>query len=221
MEVYTVTCEWCGAVSQKILRPKDRGKRFCDRSCSAKWRMSRPGYAKSLATPKLRETSRANMKNLRERPDVKAKLAAHLSGPRNPVKDPANRIKAQTVLRERGYSMLNGGNGRGLTTAQSLLRQRLGWAAEFTVPTKVPRGRGYPTAYKLDLADPVLRIGIELDGHSHCSAAAKEKDAKKTAFLESIGWTILRFRNQEVTKDVEAVAAVVLSITSRLRAAIT
>jgi hypothetical protein len=201
-------------VSQKILRAKDRGKRFCDRSCSAKWRMSRPGYAKSLATPKLRETSRANMKKLLERPDVQAKLAAYLSGPSNPVRDPANRIKAQTVLRERGYSMLNGGNGRGLTAAQSLLQQRLGWAAEFAVPTKQPRGSGYPTAYKLDLADPVLRIGIELDGHSHCSARAKEKDAKKTALLESLGWTVLRFQNSEVIANLDSVVARVVASTT-------
>ncbi len=214
MEIFTVTCEWCGVVSQKILRAKDRGKRFCDRSCSAKSRMSRPGYAKSLATPKLRETSRENMKKLRERPDVQAKLAAHLAGPGNPVRDPANRIKAHAILRERGYSMLNGGNGRGLTAAQSLLQQRLGWAAEFVVPTQVPRGRGYPTAYKLDLADPVLRIGIELDGHSHCSAAVKEKDAKKTALLESLGWTVLRFQNSEVIADLDSVIARVVASTT-------
>lgn len=217
MEVYTVTCEWCGAVSQKILRPKDRGKRFCDRSCSAKWRMSRPEYAKSLATPKLRETSRASMKRLRERPDVQAKLAAHLAGPGNPIKNPANRIKAQRVLRERGYTMLNGGNGRGLTVPQALLQQRLRWAAEVAIPTNQPRGSGYPTAYKLDLADPVLRIGIELDGHSHYSAAARQRDAKKTAFLESLGWTILRFQNSEVIADTDAivkrVAKVVASTT--------
>jgi len=46
-----------------------------------------------------------------------------------------------------------------------------------------------------------LKIGIEVDGQSHNSAKAKERDSKKDRKLEELGWHILRFRNEEVLEN--------------------
>jgi len=71
------------------------------------------------------------------------------------------------------------------------------------VATHMGRGNGYPTHYKLDLADPEIMLGIEVDGSSHGLLSRQEQDRKKTAFLEALGWTILRFPNRQVLEGVE------------------
>lgn len=90
-----------------------------------------------------------------------------------------------------------GGNGRGLTEPQRLLSQKLGpdWITEFVVPTRIPRGEGYPTHYKIDLANPAQMIAIEVDGGSHCSLKVRERDARKAEFLRSKGWSVFRVSN--------------------------
>lgn len=64
----------------------------------------------------------------------------------------------------------------------------------------VPLGRipGYPTHYKLDLANPARMITIELDGPSHNAVKRKEADRRKTEKLSSLGWTVLRFWNKDI-----------------------
>ena len=209
MATYTVTCEWCGKTSEKRISGGQRS-RFCDKACSARWRMSRPGYAKSLASEKSRETARANMNKLRSRLDVQRKLRAHLLGPGNPLRDPKVRRKSEIALRERGYSMLSGGNGRGLTIPQQLLSQRLAWPTEYVVKTRMPRSSGYPSCYKLDLAEPTLMIGVELDGESHKTKRVFALDRKKADFLRKRGWVILRFENWQVLEDISAVVAEIM-----------
>jgi very-short-patch-repair endonuclease len=86
------------------------------------------------------------------------------------------------------------------------------------VKTGVPRGMGYPTHYKIDLGDGSTRLAIEVDGGSHFSLAAKERDRKKENFLRGRGWTVLRFSNAEVMGRLEACAQTVSSTISRLRA---
>ena len=42
---------------------------------------------------------------------------------------------------------------------------------------------------------------IELDGSGHYEPEKKEKDIKRTQYLESLGLTVLRFTNLEVQKS--------------------
>jgi hypothetical protein len=70
-----------------------------------------------------------------------------------------------------------------------------GWTPEFAISLG-PRTLGYPTHYKLDLANAELRVGIEVDGFSHNSR--RDLDQKKDAKLASLKWTVLRFSNQEI-----------------------
>ena len=50
-----------------------------------------------------------------------------------------------------------------------------------------------------------LMLVIELDGLSHGFDGAAEKDTLKEQYLESIGITVLRFRDNEVMADIKNV----------------
>ena len=59
--------------------------------------------------------------------------------------------------------------------------------------------------YVLDFAERRLKLAIEIDGPSHFADGAAEKDAARTAYLESKGWTVIRFTNADVVEDINAV----------------
>ena len=56
----------------------------------------------------------------------------------------------------------------------------------------------------IDFACLSEKLAVEIDGgyHDHQSA----KDAARTTFLKHWGWNVVRFTNEEVTQDIEAVA---------------
>jgi very-short-patch-repair endonuclease len=54
-----------------------------------------------------------------------------------------------------------------------------------------------------DFACVAARLVIELDGSQHADAAAA--DARRTAFLEAEGWTVIRFWNARVMTDMDNV----------------
>jgi hypothetical protein len=92
-----------------------------------------------------------------------------------------------------------GGNGRPLPKPQRILWKALGrdWKAEFAISLG-PRKIGYPTCYKMDIANSKLKVCIEVDGAGHNSPKARQRDNKKDKAVTSLGWTVLRFSNQEI-----------------------
>lgn len=138
------------------------------------------------------------------------KMRAYLQSQANPFHDLAVRQKSIEANARRGYRHLNGGNGRGPTAAQQTLHDLTGWPMEATVSTG-QRGGGLPTHYKLDLSHPVAKIAVEVDGQSHKSKATREADGRKTAFLESRDWVVMRFKNEEVEADAEMLAQKMLN----------
>lgn len=67
--------------------------------------------------------------------------------------------------------------------------------------------------YILDFAVVKLKLVIELDGATHSTADERKNDARRTAFLEAKGWTVLRFWNAEVYDNLDGVLT---SIAARL-----
>ncbi|TGQ51792.1 endonuclease domain-containing protein [Mesorhizobium sp. M1C.F.Ca.ET.193.01.1.1] len=59
--------------------------------------------------------------------------------------------------------------------------------------------------YIVDLACPNKKLIVELDGSQHARAEASASDAARTAKLEALGWTILRFWNDDVIRDIDNV----------------
>jgi hypothetical protein len=122
----------------------------------------------------------------------------------NPTTDPAVREKISRRLKAMGHGpSVRGGNGRGLTVPQSKMLAVLGspWVAEYAISLG-KRKPGYPTCYKVDLANVERRIAIEADGNCHYSR--KALDEKKGAMLRSLGWTVLRFWNQDITNWIDS-----------------
>jgi hypothetical protein len=100
-----------------------------------------------------------------------------------------------------------GGNGRGATVPQKVLLDALGddWTEEYAIPTYMSKGMGYPTCYKVDIANPIRRIAVEVDGGSHNSPARRAQDAKKDALLVAHGWRVYRVPNMRAMKDTDTV----------------
>ena len=60
--------------------------------------------------------------------------------------------------------------------------------------------------YIVDFASHSAKLVVELDGDSHGSDKAIRSDEIRDAYLRSRGYRVLRFSNQEVHENLEAVA---------------
>lgn len=135
---------------------------------------------------------------------------------KNPMRNPESKAKMKTTLRAMQWKPpVQGGNGKPPSVPQMLLASALGWQMEVAVPTRQPRGSGYPTSYKLDIGNRDLRVGVEVDGASHCSLERQAQDRKKEDLLRSLGWKVLRFTNKDVTRNLSACVREVLSSISK------
>ena len=57
--------------------------------------------------------------------------------------------------------------------------------------------------YIVDFVCLEARLIVEADGGQHLEQA--ESDSERTAFLESLGYTVIRFWNHEILKDTQTV----------------
>jgi len=57
--------------------------------------------------------------------------------------------------------------------------------------------------YIVDFCSPKMKLVVELDGSQH--AEQKEYDAQRTEFLETQGYHVIRFWNNEVMKNIDGV----------------
>ena len=134
------------------------------------------------------------------------------------------REKLSNTLKEMCWKpKVRGGNGKDTPIpAQNLFdalteQVELACALELAVPTRQKRHSGYPTCYKLDMAIPAVKLGIEVDGYSHSAIARKEQDKKKDLFLSTLGWKVLRFSNKEVLNGLPQCVETITSTILRLR----
>jgi hypothetical protein len=132
---------------------------------------------------------------------------------KNPMSNPVVRAKQKATLRAMGWKPpIQGGNGKPIPVPQQMLACVLGWQTELAVCTNQPKGCGYPTAYKIDIGEPTLKVAIEVDGGSHCSKVRQAQDRKKEELLIGLGWKVLRFSNKQVMEHLEECVQTVLSI---------
>jgi very-short-patch-repair endonuclease len=75
---------------------------------------------------------------------------------------------------------------------------------------------GHAHWFKLDVAFPSLKLDVEVDGGVHLIPEKMKRDKARTAILQSLGWTVLRFWNREVTQDLARVKGVIESTILRL-----
>lgn len=100
-----------------------------------------------------------------------------------------------------------GGKGHGLTVPQKILYDEIcqrielnldagNWVCEYYIATK--KKSPYPTQYCIDIANPRLKIAIEVDGPSHRHPDVKKADKRKERFFRGEGWSIIRVKNKDV-----------------------
>jgi very-short-patch-repair endonuclease len=78
-----------------------------------------------------------------------------------------------------------------------------GWEMELPILTEKVKTnfKSLPPSYKVDIGNQKLKISIEIDGKSHKLKKWKFLDKRKTEVLNSLGWKVLRFWNEEVTTN--------------------
>ncbi|RWQ41552.1 MAG: endonuclease domain-containing protein [Mesorhizobium sp.] len=66
--------------------------------------------------------------------------------------------------------------------------------------------RQFPIAgYIVDFACPEKKLIVEVDGSQHAQGDAVAGDEVRTLRLEQDGWTVLRFWNDDIIRDIENV----------------
>jgi len=109
-------------------------------------------------------------------------------------------LKGLEMARKKHGVNFRGGNGQEMTDIigylDSLLREQ-GFIREYPVKTKsvIASFPSAATVYKVDFADPIAMVAIEVDSGLHNSKESKITDAKKTKVLEALGWTVLRLKH--------------------------
>lgn len=97
--------------------------------------------------------------------------------------------KIQSPLAEMGV----GQPPRPLENLAAVFLEPLGFEREVCVS----RGkRGAP--YRLDFAHKELKISIEIDGEQHRETRFRLRDETRDAYLQSLGWTVVRISNKEI-----------------------
>jgi hypothetical protein len=195
--------------------PINDAKRICCCThCAATWRNAQPGRAEkfTLWIAEGREVARQNRLGSK-RPEYSARMREN-----NPMKNSESVAKMRMSLSGRTF-LARGGNGK-LTTPQILLAESLKLPMEFAIPTAMVKDKfqSLPNHYKVDIADPIAKVAIEVDGNSHKSKKWKFLDKRKTLVLNALGWSVLRFWNKEVLENQDAIALQVKAfIASKLR----
>lgn len=139
----------------------------------------------------------------------------------NPMRAEATRKKVSDTLKLIKHKpKLQGGNGKPATTAEMILFtifSGLGFVMQPAIKTGVKRGdlAKIPPSYKPDIGNFSIKLAIEADGSSHTSR--RHLDAKKDATLRGLGWTVLRFTNQQILTETTWMVETVMSTILKLK----
>jgi hypothetical protein len=203
-------CPVCGNLMNYFPNRQEKyNQKTCSLSCAAKMRKRKP-----CSVETKEKISQARIKFLRE--TAKGRETRKMLSERMKINNPGSSLKTQEKIRNTKringtlhiWKGIRGGNGK-LTEPQLLLANALGWQVEVAIPTLTKRGLGYPTCYKVDIGNNILKFAIEVDGSSHKLKSIMLKDLKKTLKLQELGWKVLRFTNQEIMTNLSEVLLII------------
>lgn len=191
---YTKKCRECG----NEFTPKDPRGIFCTRSCGARWKMKQPEIVSRMITNKdLEKAGRAISRGIRK--NKKDMARRRMTGLKLKRKSWQSSMQQPTWHEQRVLELFPESQ----------------WG--FTVRTGDSAKQGFVGYYKLDVAWPIAKLDVEIDGSTHDSAEQKIKDRERTKFLERQGWSVLRFTNRQVKYELPKVRSAIESTLSRLR----
>jgi very-short-patch-repair endonuclease len=135
----------------------------------------------------------------------------------NPMSNMETRQKMINSLRGRTF-LSRGGNGE-YTKHQMMLHLATGYPMEHPINTSEVKHlfQSVPNSYKVDLAEPSIKLAIEVDGKTHRLKKWKFLDKRKTEILNSLGWTVIRFTNEEVETSLSKCVKKIMSTTLKLK----
>lgn len=201
----------CCAVCQTAFHPKYNGQETCSRKCSAIKRSSVPEW----------RAQRGKILHINPRPpktSIQRKASAERMRSNNPMANHATREKMRQSLSGRTF-LARGGNGK-TTVQQQKVSDALGLPMEHSIG--IPASirvlfQSPPKCYHVDIACPQVRLAVEIDGKTHLQKKWKFFDRRKEEILAHLGWSVLRFWNQEVDSNLNGVVATVRSTILRLK----
>jgi very-short-patch-repair endonuclease len=114
-------------------------------------------------------------------------------------------------MRDRSVSQPNCNRARAMRLAPTDAERRLWWHLRHRLAVQRSHFRRQVRLghYIVDFACHQLRVAIEIDGGQHAEQVAR--DARRTKFLESQGYRVLRFWNNEVLANIDGVLEVIHS----------
>jgi very-short-patch-repair endonuclease len=115
------------------------------------------------------------------------------------------------ALRDRGIVPVNRTRAHAMRSEPTKAERKLWWHLRhrLALPTSHFRRQVHLGRYIVDFASHGLKIVIEIDGGQH--ATQHKQDAMRTKFLESEGYRVLRFWNNEVLDNIDGVLEVIQS----------
>jgi len=199
MKQIIMNCTICGKetilTKHKRLSFLKTGRGYCSKKCSNAYRAKISSITMSRTNKKYAKAFSLRMKK------------------NNPMNNPVIREKVSSKLKAIGHRPhIRGGNGKGPTIHQLALANAIGWDMEVSIKTGMKKGSGMPYVYKIDIANEILKIGVEVDGNSHGTLINQERDKRKTEFLTGLGWKILRFKNIEIERNLEECVNMIMSM---------
>ena len=185
-----ILCIMCGKeavfdIPSRVSLFRKTGRAYCSRACAKK-------YRSKISSISMAKTNRL--------------YASDRMKKNNPTKSIETRKKISEALKKIGHSpSLRGGNGKPSTKAEVMLYKLfspIGFSLQTIVNTGGPHPPGgYPNHYKIDCGNKKLKIAIEADGGSHGPLKRQAQDEKKDNFLKSIGWSVFRFKNEDILES--------------------
>lgn len=197
-----VSCTQCGKEADlsgfRLDRYLKTNRAYCGNPCAKK-------YVSQVSSVTASKTNR--------------RYASARMKEKNPMRHAATRKKVSTTLKKLQFQpSVQGGNGRKPTEAEIVLYEMLGglgFTLQPVILTQRPKPIGYPPCYKPDLGNPLLKLAIEADGQSH-TGQRRLLDKKKDDCLVGLGWTVLRFKNEQILTDTAEVKRMIMYTISRL-----
>ena len=231
--MFTLICQNCGKEFQKNRRDVKSCSPECAKALNHRTQIKWETRSCVICGKEFRckphqgkQTCSKDCKNILISQTEKGKKCSDLVRQKMRENNPSSRPDVQAKIREtrkkngtlHTWMGVRGGNGH-FTKPQIALKELLGteWILEYAIPTHCPQSAHlYPTNYKVDLGLPTLKLAIEVDGADHNTKSQRLLDEKKTKCLNNLGWTVLRFTNQEIMTDSLSVISVIRSYEKKL-----
>lgn len=206
-------CEKCG---KEFETPRNH-QRFCSRSCAQR--------GKKVSEETKKKLSRITTYNLKNNEELRRKMQEKVWGNvqnqskssermknNNPMKNDVAREKMISTLKQNQRNCFNNcGNGH-VSYVESLLIDdmiKLGFVYNLPINTRVARERfpekRYAYNYKPDFVHVELKLCVEIDGTNHTNSKEIERDKKKEDCLRFLGYSTIRFTNEQVINEYEYV----------------